>query len=239
MYQKRKKKSKKQGGSPPFIFFNENKNMSKSHFFLVCDFETGGLKPDKNPITEIGAVVVESTSLSVVDSFQCFVKPYDNLVIQDIVYEKTHVTPEDVENGLEMAVAFENFVDFIKKYQGNKYKGGKASLDRPTFVAHNVGFDKGFLKKFLELNKANFDDLFNAHILDTLMLSRLVYGDELNHNLADVTSRAQLDLVNHHSALDDAMATASFLVFCFKKMRSKGAVEADQEKENHRKFFQF
>ena len=85
-----------------------------------------------------------------------------------------------------------------------------AFCDGCAVVAHNAGFDCGFIR----YNAAQLELKFDNRIIDTLQLSRELFPDEKKHSLDVVSKRLGVSLENHHRAVDDATATAEiFLKF--------------------------
>lgn len=77
------------------------------------------------------------------------------------------------------------------------------------FVAHNAPFDVSVLKATLERY-----DVEEPHfqILDTVKYSKAVLPDIENYRLNTLSELLQVELTNHHNALDDALATAKILI---------------------------
>ena len=68
--------------------------------FIVHDCETGGLKPEENPITQYACIILEGTTLKELDRYETFVKPYADLKIEQAALDKTMVTMSDIKNGI-------------------------------------------------------------------------------------------------------------------------------------------
>jgi DNA polymerase-3 subunit alpha (Gram-positive type) len=58
--------------------------------------------------------------------------------------------------------------------------------------------------------------------LCTVLLSRRLLPDILNHKLKTVAEHYSIDLINHHRASDDAKATAHIFVNLLTKLQSNG-----------------
>lgn len=65
--------------------------MIKSNY-IVHDCETGGLDENLNPITQYAAIVLDYKTLKEVDRWETFVKPYNNLVIEQEALDRTMVS---------------------------------------------------------------------------------------------------------------------------------------------------
>ncbi|WKB54624.1 3'-5' exonuclease family protein [Eleftheria terrae] len=74
-----------------------------------------------------------------------------------------------------------------------------ARLQDRVFIAHNVGFDRGFLQQ--QLQEAGFD--FRPAAACTVQLSRRLYPEQDRHNLDSLIARHGLRVSGRHRALDD------------------------------------
>ena len=90
-----------------------------------------------------------------------------------------------------------------------------------VIVAHNAGFDTGFIKKSCRDLDINFD----LSIMDTVPLARFLYPELKKVKLNIVAKHLGISLENHHRAVDDAKATAEILLKCFEKLREEYEVE--------------
>ena len=68
--------------------------------YVVFDYETGGLKPDKNPILEVAYFLVDRQSFIIKDKLEFLIKPYDDLVIEKKALEVNGLKMTELENGL-------------------------------------------------------------------------------------------------------------------------------------------
>ncbi len=84
-------------------------------------------------------------------------------------------------------------------------------------VAHNAGFDTGFIKK----NCRDMDMEFKNPIVDTVLLSRFLFPELKKFKLNVVAKHLGISLENHHRAVDDARATADILLRCFKILKDR------------------
>jgi DNA polymerase III alpha subunit (gram-positive type) len=187
--------------------------------FAITDFETGGLDSDLHQITEVGIVMANAVSLKSLGTYHSFVKPYSSdLTIEDIALQKSGVSRADVMGGQAGATVVKEMSVFAKEHRTKARFNNK-----PIFVAHNATFDLGFAKKLFMLHGKNFYDYFSTELIDTLPLSRLIWGaskDEITAwKLAVVCERAGIKLSNAHSALNDARATHKLFQFMTKLMR--------------------
>ncbi len=158
----------------------------KDETYVVFDIETTGLKPDSCQITEIGAVKIQNGEI--VDKFSQLINPLCSIPYN--ITELTGITDDMVKDKPDISVVLPEFLDFC---QG------------ATVVAHNAGFDCGFIR----YNAAALGLGFHNHVIDTLRLSREQFPDEKKHSLDVMCRRLGVELKNHHRAEDDAAATAA------------------------------
>ena len=172
--------------------------------FVVFDIETTGLKPDREEITEIGAVKIKNREI--VDRFQTFVNP--RKPIPPNITELTGITDDMVKDAPFICDAIKDFYAFC----------GDAVL-----VAHNASFDTSFIKIAAERNELEY----NFTVLDTLELARCTVEGTKNYKLDTLTKHFNVKLTNHHRAIDDAAATGEVFLELLKILEEKGADNVD------------
>lgn len=147
---------------------------------VFLDLETTGATATKDRITEIGMVEV---SASGVERYSQLINP--GCRIPEFIQGLTGITEEMVAD----APRFEDVAqDVLARLQGK------------LFIAHNARFDYGFIKN--EFKRLGID--FRAKVLCTVKLSRLLYPDEVRHNLDALIGRHGLIQSGRHRALADA-----------------------------------
>uniref|UniRef100_UPI000838C9C8 DEDD exonuclease domain-containing protein n=1 Tax=Kribbia dieselivorans TaxID=331526 RepID=UPI000838C9C8 len=170
--------------------------------FVVVDLETTGGNPRDCGITEIGAVKVRAGE--VLGEFQTFVNPGEP--IPAFIQTLTGITNAMVAGAPRLATALPAFLDFT----------GDAVL-----VAHNAGFDVGFLKagaSALDLRWPGYK------VLDTVTLARqLVSRDDApNHKLSSLAALFGATVTPNHRALQDARATVDVLHGLIERVGNQG-----------------
>jgi ATP-dependent DNA helicase DinG len=148
---------------------------------VALDLETTGLDIETDSIIEIGAVRLRDGKI--VEEFGTLINP--GFVIPA---ETTHITgihQDDLRNAPLLTAILPQISDFV----------GNAPV-----IAHNVGFDINFMRRFGTL-KQNLP--IDTYELASLLLPRLP-----RYNLSSVTEYFQIGLENAHRALDDARASA-------------------------------
>jgi DNA polymerase III epsilon subunit family exonuclease len=169
--------------------------------FVVFDLETTGAKAPPCRITEIGAYRVRNGEVT--EEFQTLVNP--QMPIPEFITRLTGISDAMVANAPLFSEIAHDFLNFI----------GDSIL-----VAHNSGFDMRFLnhevgRVFPEYRVAN-------PCLCTVMLSRKLLPDILNHKLKTLAQHYSIALVNHHRASADAFATAHVFVKLLTKLQEGG-----------------
>ncbi|MBE7074456.1 MAG: hypothetical protein E7376_00525 [Clostridiales bacterium] len=152
--------------------------------FVVFDVETTGLKPDRNDITEIGAVKIVNGEI--VETFQSLCKP--NYIISEQITKLTGITNEMVANEHAPEEIIEDFLLFA----GNS-----------IMVGYNVDFDYQFIQYAAKKIERNFNNEFRDCMGDAK--SKLFLP---NYKLGTVVNHLGINLNNAHRALFDATATA-------------------------------
>ncbi|MDN3488656.1 MULTISPECIES: exonuclease domain-containing protein [unclassified Pseudoalteromonas] len=160
-----------------------------NRIYSVVDIETtGGLKGG-NRITEIGIVKVKQGEI--VDTWTTLINP--ERPIPRFITKLTGINDAMVSNA---PIFSEIAAPLLNQLSGS------------IFVAHNVNFDYGFIKKELERIGINF----KMPKLCTVVESRKAFKGLKSYSLGNLSAHFNLDLTNHHRALDDAKAAAQLLL---------------------------
>jgi len=148
--------------------------------FVVVDVETTGLgRLDR--VVEIAAVVLDGSTLEIIDEFDTLVNP-----MRDVGATGIHGITASM---VEVAPTFQDLAISL----GNV-------LENRILVAHNISFDKRFVAHEFERIEASFDPGFG---ICTLALTR--------EKLGDACLRRGIEISQAHRALADARATAELL----------------------------
>lgn len=169
--------------------------------FVVVDLETTG-STGEDSITEIGAVKVRAGE--VVAEFQTLVNP--NGHIPALVAVLTGITNQMVATAPRLAQVLPAFLEFATG---------------SVLVAHNAGFDIGFLKRACAEHGHPWPGF---GVLDTVKLSRsILLRDEVpNHKLATLAHHFRSTTTPNHRALADARATVDVLHGLMERVGSLG-----------------
>lgn len=160
--------------------------------FVVVDLETTGGRPEAEGITEIGAVKVRGGEI--LKEFATLVDPGHEIPVQ--IQRLTGITTSMVYDAPRIAGVLPAFLEFL----------GSDSV----LVAHNAGFDVGFLKAACAGHAIDWPAL---DVVDTVKLARaLVPRDEVrNHRLGTLAAHFGAHTTPNHRALADARATVDVL----------------------------
>jgi len=150
----------------------------------VVDLETTGLSPAEGAeILELGVLLVDP-DVEVVTTLSTLLHPAGP--IPRAVKRLTGIGEADVAEAPALAEVATCFRD---------------ALAGRVLVAHNAGFERSFLSRFLD------PGLAEARYLDTLDLLSLTHPDAPDLRLESFT-RMLFETEEHHRALDDALDTA-------------------------------
>lgn len=183
---------------------DNSKGQSFEDTFVVFDIETTGFSPKKNKIIEIGAVRVEDGKIT--DRFSTFVNP--DVPIPFDIEKLTGINDAMVLPYPKIDVILPQFLEFV----------GDSVL-----VAHNAGFDVGFISHFAE----ELGLPFSPTVLDTVTMARLLLPNLNRYKLDTVAKALNISLENHHRAVDDAGATAEIFAAFVKLLRERDIVDLD------------
>ncbi|XEC92710.1 ATP-dependent DNA helicase DinG [Paenibacillus tarimensis] len=165
--------------------------------FAVLDLETTGHQAD-DEIIQVGLVMLDE-EMNVIETYSSFVKP--TIEIPSFITQLTgidHTTVADAPPIEEVLLAV---IPRIKD---------------AVLVAHNVGFDAGFLNGALD--RCGYMP-FTGRRLDTIDLLRIVYPSLTTYQLGAVSDYFGIHHDQHHRADSDAMATALLFGQAVTKLR--------------------
>lgn len=168
--------------------------------FIVFDLETTGLNPAGEEITEIAAVRVVEGEIR--DSFQTYVNPHKPIPPE--ITELTGISDETVADAPDLDKAVPEFL----KWAGE----GQYPL-----VAHNAGFDMGFLRTACQ--RLGIEREFTS--IDTLEMSRLMLPHMHKFKLNILAKELQVGPFEHHRASEDAAVLGRIYVKLLKRLREE------------------
>ncbi|MEM7132420.1 MAG: helicase C-terminal domain-containing protein [Chloroflexota bacterium] len=151
--------------------------------YVALDLETTGLNPRRNQIIEVAAVRFQGSHI--LDRFSSLVNPGMPIPLE--IQQLTGITDEQLSNAPGLHVVLPELRAFVDRQVA-------------ATVAHNAGFDLGFLQAAgLRFNRPSFD---------TFELATILLPNRSGYSLGQLCEEEEIPLVTAHRALDDAQATA-------------------------------
>lgn len=168
--------------------------------FIVFDLETTGLNPASEEITEIAAVRVVEGEIR--DSFQTYVNPHKPIPAE--ITELTGISDETVADAPDLDKAVPEFLAW-------------AGEGQYPLVAHNAGFDMGFLR--MACQRLGIEREFTS--IDTLEMSRLMLPHMHKFKLNILAKELQVGPFEHHRASEDAAVLGRIYVKLLKRLKEE------------------
>ena len=155
--------------------------------YTVFDTETTGLEPSNgDEIIQIGATRIVNRRLLAHEAFDQLIDPRRHLPEASV---KIHgITPEMLVGQPDIGKVLPQF---------------RAFCADTVLVAHNAAFDM----RFLQLKEASTGIVFDAPVLDTLLLSAVLHPNQESHRLEAIAERLGVIITGRHTALGDAYVT--------------------------------
>ncbi len=164
-----------------------NATMNAMAGYAVLDLETTGFSPARGDrIVEIGLVRLDDTG-TVTDEWETLVNPLRTVGATQV----HHIHQEDIASAPTMSQLAPELVDLLR---------GR------VVVAHNSSFDVGFLTAELRSAGMTIPPEPIPQVCTMRMSPKFL--DARSKRLADCCEAAGVSLINAHSALGDARATA-------------------------------
>ena len=161
--------------------------------FVVFDSETTGLEPDNgDEIVQIAAVRMMGGKIVEGEAFDTLVDPERSIPAAST---KVHRIDETMVQGAPTIDA-----------AGRRFH---RFAEGAVLVAHNAPFDMAFLRR----HEARIGRVFDHPVMDTVLLSAILFGRTEHHSLDALTARLGVSLPDElrHTAMGDARATAEAL----------------------------
>ncbi len=172
--------------------------------YVVFDTETTGLSVIKGDrIVQIAAVRVINGKIVASEVFNTLVNPE-----RPIPAESTrihHITDAEVKDAPLISEAGKRFYDFC---------------EGAVLVAHNAPFDIGMLRR----DRDEIGAYFDHPVLDTVLLSAVVFGQSAEHTLDAIAARLGVTIPPElrHTAHGDALATAEVFLKLLAMLEAQG-----------------
>lgn len=172
--------------------------------YVVFDSETTGLRPDLDDrIVQLAALRIVNGRRLQNEVFDCLVNPGRSIpTASTAVHGITDAMVADAPDQIEATRRFHRFA------QG------------AVLVAHNAPFDMAFLRQ----NAGTGGPAFDNPILDTVLLSAVIFGQHEIHSLDALCHRLGITIPEaaRHTALGDTVATADALLKLLPMLKGRG-----------------
>nr|WP_295830505.1 exonuclease domain-containing protein [uncultured Azospirillum sp.] len=169
--------------------------------YVVFDTETTGLSPSTgDEIIQIAAVRVVGGRILTGETFNTLVDPRRPIPPESIPFH-------GITDGM---VAGKPTIDTVLP-QFRSFVSGA------VMVAHNAAFDL----KFLKMKERAAGVSFDCPVLDTMLLSRMLLGNDGDHTLDGIAERLGIAVVDRHTALGDSLVTAAVFLRMVEMLRER------------------
>ncbi len=185
--------------------------------YVVFDTETTGLEPDKgDEICQIAALRIVGGEMAENEQLDVLVNPGRNIPASATKIH--HITNEMVKDAPEIRIAGSNFHSFARG---------------AVLVAHNAPFDLAFLRK----HQNDIGHAFDNPVIDTVLLSAILFGQDEVHTLDAICERLGITIAPElrHTAMGDTEATAQAFLKMMEMCRARGLSTFEQLRSEMRK----
>jgi len=185
--------------------------------YTVFDTETTGLEPSAgDEIIQIGAVRIVNRRLLRHEAYEQLIDPQRSLPPQSV---KIHgITAEMLTGQPPIAHVLPIFRAFVAD---------------TVLVAHNAAFDM----RFLELKEAATGIRFDRPVLDTFLLSAVLFPTQETHRLEAIAERLGVSVMGRHTAVGDAIVTAEVFLKMLPLLAEKGIRTLGEAREASEKTY--
>lgn len=175
--------------------------------YVVFDTETTGLSPSTgDEIIQIAAVRVVGGRILTGETFNALVDPKRPIPAESIPF---HGITDSMVAGKPTADAV------LPQF--------RAFVSGAVMVAHNAAFDL----KFLKMKERSSGAVFDGPVLDTMLLSRMLLGNDGDHTLDGIAERLGIAVVDRHTALGDSLVTAAVFLRMVEMLRERNVRTLD------------
>jgi len=173
--------------------------------FTAFDLETTGLDPCLDTIVEIGAVKFDNNGI--IARFSALINP--GIPMPKEAQRVNNISDEMLRGKPALEKVLPDFMNFI---------------NGTILIAHNAGFDCGFINEKLKNNNQTGDSLRVSSlsrlpnpVADTLVFSREVFPGLPGYSLQKLVFKLGIPRGNAHRAEDDAFLCMEVFIRCMKE----------------------
>jgi ribonuclease T len=191
----------------------------RGYYPVVVDIETSGLNADTDAILEIAAIMPamdEQGYLYAAEEIHFHVLPFEGANLDPKALKFTGIDPfNPLRGAIDVKEALSEVFKLIRKHQKQN------DCNRSIIVAHNAGFDQGFINKASARCKLKRIPFHPFSHFDTSSMAGLTLGQTV---LAKACQQAKIDYNNDsaHSALYDTQVTADLFFYMVNKWKALG-----------------
>ncbi|MBP2299660.1 3'-5' exonuclease [Azospirillum picis] len=169
--------------------------------YVVFDTETTGLSPSTgDEIIQIAAVRIVGGRILTGETFNALVDPNRPIPPESSGFHG--ITDAMVAGKPTIGAVLPQFRSFVSG---------------AVMVAHNAAFDL----KFLKMKERAAGVSFDGPVLDTMLLSRMLLGNDGDHTLDGIAERLGIAVVDRHTALGDSLVTAAVFLRMIAMLRER------------------
>ncbi len=162
--------------------------------FSIVDIETTGDKPVNFKVIEIAIILHDGRKE--LDRYTSFVNPGER--ISPFISRLTGIHDSDVADAPKFFEIAKDIVEFTRD---------------TVFVAHNVSFDYGVLRR--EFRRLGYD--YRLPHMCTVSTSRILIPGHKSYGLKNITKALNIPLNGHHRAIADTEATAKLFEMLYER----------------------
>jgi|TARA_B100001094_G_C18033273_1_gene721232 DNA polymerase-3 subunit epsilon len=159
--------------------------------FVIIDLETTGGVFNKEKIIEIGLIKYDGSR--VLETFQSLINPF--VKIDPFIERLTGIKNKQLYKSKSFKSYSKKIYDFLKD---------------SIIVGHDVKYDLRVLTNEFKKEKI----FIKNKSLCTLEMMKEKYSNLSSYKLKSLSKEFNIDLFNHHRAMDDAKATLELLKLC-------------------------
>ncbi|MFY8351631.1 exonuclease domain-containing protein [Pseudoalteromonas sp. SSM20] len=202
---------------PEYNSGNLNSLINDYRHIVVVDIEhtcamDGSIPPEERETIEIGAVLLDTCSLQIIDEFSCLIRPVIHPKLSKFCTELTGITQSELDVAEPFPKLFANFIDWLPSDAEYIF----ATWGAYDLVQLNIDCASHGMPEFSPSTTLNLKIAFK----EARNLKKKV-GLKRALEIANLSYEG-----NHHRALDDAKNTAKLLPLIFNDKERPGIYEA-------------